>query len=134
MRYIHQQKFITTVVDQEIYNQATMKQLLVSLQSSSEDVHFSYIDARNNSVISHAKTRIKEVNNDCVTVTVFQKTGTAVVRNISFVNIVSIKLVTENYNSILNNLPLICCCLPEKTLNNKSVILSKHRENPVNLC
>lgn len=102
MRYIRQQRFITTISNEDITDVKDIKSLLETLYLSSITVHFVYIDKLRDATISY-DVRIKQVNDLSVDIKAFKGTGSLTMRDIPFVDIVSIKLVTDTDNIMIGD-------------------------------
>lgn len=102
MRFIRQQKLITTVSDQQVTSLSDIKSLLDSLCRSAAYIQFAFNDERSESIVSHNNVRIKRVEDDKVDITVYRKTGSMVISGISFESISLIKMVTDSNNILVD--------------------------------
>jgi len=104
MKYIVQQIFKTTVCDQEISECDSILELLESLKKASIDIFFEIRDIRSGVSISYKKCRIKKVEKDTVDVLSFYgRGGRTMLRAVKFENIIMIKMVTDSYNTIIQD-------------------------------
>ena len=103
MRYIRQQQFITTITDEDIKNHDDIANLLSAIKRGSVDIHIIFEDVRSSSIISHKQVRVKKVEDAKIDIISFSKSGMITIKNIPFDNIISLKLVSETENIIVNN-------------------------------
>ena len=102
MRYIRQQRFLTTISDEDINDHCVIKFLLQSLCNSNIDLHLVYSDKLHDTLLSY-NARIKKVYDSSIDIKAFCGAGSILIRNISISTLVSIKLVTDTDNIMIGN-------------------------------
>lgn len=98
MRFVRTQIVETTVFDQELNDQQAILSLLNTLQKSSAYITLEYRDSRTKSVRRNDQVRVKQVDKDSITITIFTRQGNLTVKGITFDNIISIKLSADIHN------------------------------------
>jgi glycerol-3-phosphate dehydrogenase len=98
MRFIKTQIIKTKVVDQEIVDPKNVEELFQTLQKSSVYITMEYRDARTKHVRTNEQVRVKEVKDGAVTIAVYSRQGSMIVRGIKYEDVISIHLSSELHN------------------------------------
>lgn len=108
MRFIRQEHIVTTIINRDISDVDTIKDVLENLLKSS--IFFSLILQKTFQsdytyhTMSYTKSRVKQVREQVVDFIVFNRSALTTIKNISFEDIVEIRAITEK-NKILKTHP-----------------------------
>lgn len=103
MRYVRQQRVITTVCDEEITDMDTVRSLMDQLAKSDAYVSISYNDPQSGYTRNHENVRVRSLKDDKLGIQIHNKTSTFNVHNIPLDHILSVKLVSDSNNIVVAN-------------------------------
>jgi len=104
MKYIRQEHLITTVCNENVYDEEVINKLLNKIKSDSIYFSISYINEVNyiENIINYDNVRINNVKEDNFDFCVYGRSSIVKIKNISFNNIVKIQVVTKKKNILVN--------------------------------
>ena len=104
MKYIRQEHLITTVCNENVYDEEIVKKLLNKIKSDS--IYFSISYKREvgftDSIVNYDNVRISAVKEDRFDFSVYGKASITSIKNIPFEDIIKIRVVTEKKNILVN--------------------------------
>jgi hypothetical protein len=96
MKYIYQEPLISTVSDDEITNDAQIKELLTKLKVMQHSVYMEYLDSDHPDTPKKLESvRITEIKENTIDIHAFFPRASAKIKNIPFQSILKIRLIAS---------------------------------------
>jgi hypothetical protein len=102
MKYTREQIIRTVTTNKEINDEEEVKNLLDRLLKANADISIEFRDGRSQLIMRHGDSRIKTVADDCISISTRRRKAVFKVNDIKIKDILSIKLVTDKQNIILD--------------------------------
>ena len=102
MKYTREQIIRTVTTNKQIDDEEEIKNLLKRLLKASADISIEFRDSRSQLIMRHEDSRIKTVEEDCISISTRRRKAVFKINNIKIKDVLSIKLVTDKQNIILD--------------------------------